>query len=212
MSDFQRLCIQGWDRLQKNQMPKENSKILLLGTGIIGNLWMSLLHHHGYRNVIVSELSEIRRQISRQLQTGFQIVSPDELRDLMPKSKAEAEVEGVDVIIDCTGSPKALEQAIAYVARGATILVFGCAPVGQPMKICPEEIFSKELTIMGTMINPHTYGRTVCLVQAMGSRYLDIEKLGIEIHTLENYKPAMDKLKRGAISKVMFDIKSSDLQ
>ena len=78
MSDFQRLCIQGWDRLQKNQMPKENSKILLLGTGIIGNLWMSLLHHHGYRNVIVSELSEIRRQISRQLQTGFQIVSPDE--------------------------------------------------------------------------------------------------------------------------------------
>ena len=212
MSDFQTLCIQGWDRLQKNQMPKENSKILLLGTGIIGNLWMSLLHHHGYRNVIVSELSEIRRQISRQLQTGFQIVSPDELRNLMPKSKTEAEVEGVDVIIDCTGSPKALEQAIAYVARGATILVFGCAPVGQPMKICPEEIFSKELTIMGTMINPHTYRRTVCVVQAMGSRYLDMEKLGIEIHTLENYKPAMDKLKRGEISKVMFDIKNSDLQ
>ena len=81
-----------------------------------------LFHHHGYRNVIVSELSEIRRQISRQLQTGFQIVSPDELRNLMPKSKTEAEVEGVDVIIDCTGSPKALEQAMAYVARGATIL------------------------------------------------------------------------------------------
>ena len=32
---------------------------------------------------------------------------------------------------------------------GATVMVFGCAPVGKAMKICPEEIFAKELTILG---------------------------------------------------------------
>ena len=129
----------------------------------------------------------------------------------MPKTKNESENNGIDVIIDCTGNPKALENAISYVARGATILVFGCAPVGQPMKICPEEIFSKELTIMGTMINPYTYGRTVALVENMGDRYLNMQKLGIEIHSLQNYKAAMEKLKCGEISKVMFDIKNSNL-
>ena len=61
-------CIlRGWDRLQKNNAPRENSKILLLGTGIIGNLWMCLLHYNGFRNVTVCELSEIRRNISAQL-------------------------------------------------------------------------------------------------------------------------------------------------
>ncbi len=96
----------------------------------------------------------------------------------MPKSRAQAEQIGIDVIIDCTGSPKALESAIPLTARGAKILIFGCSPMGAEMKICPEEIFAKELTIMGTMINPFTYGRSVALASNMGSRYLDMERLG----------------------------------
>ena len=49
-------------------------------------------------------------------------------------------------------------------------------------------------------------------VENMGSRYLDMKKLGSEIHSLKNYKAAMEKLKRGEISKVVFDIKNSELE
>lgn len=129
-------CIlRGWDRLQKVGAPKENSKILVLGAGIIGNLWMCLLHHKGFRNVIVSELSPIRQKLAIQLETGFDIVGPQELKGKMPQTRAEAEQEGIDVIIDCTGSAKALQESLFYVARGATILIFGCAPIGQTMRL-----------------------------------------------------------------------------
>jgi threonine dehydrogenase-like Zn-dependent dehydrogenase len=52
----------------------------------------------------------------------------------MPKDRSEAEQNGINVIIDCTGSPKALEAAIPFTARGAKILIFGCAPMGQTMQ------------------------------------------------------------------------------
>ena len=33
-----------------------------------------------------------------------------------------------DTIVDCSGSARAFEMAVASSTRGATILVFGCAP------------------------------------------------------------------------------------
>ena len=61
-------CIlHGWNRLKAAGSIKANSKVLLLGAGIIGNLWSSLLHHFGVRKVIVSEPSLDRRLIAEGL-------------------------------------------------------------------------------------------------------------------------------------------------
>ena len=62
-------CIlHGWNRLKATAGSiKSNSKVLILGAGIIGNLWSSLLHHFGVRKVIVSELSLDRRIIAEGL-------------------------------------------------------------------------------------------------------------------------------------------------
>ena len=72
--------------------------------------------------------------MSQYLETGFQIMGPDDMEHFLPKPGIEAEQFGIDVVIDCTGVPKALENIIPYLARGAKILIFGCAPIGQSMK------------------------------------------------------------------------------
>ena len=65
-------CIlHGWERLQMVHAPQPDSKIVIMGAGIIGNLWMCLLHHYGFRDVIISEPSPIRRQLAAQLGKYF---------------------------------------------------------------------------------------------------------------------------------------------
>jgi len=201
-------CIlHGWNRLKATAgSVKANSKVLILGAGIIGNLWSSLLHHFGVRKVIVSEPSFDRRVIAEGLDLGYLVTSPLDLPNLMPKSRFDAEEEGVDVIIDCTGVPAALEAAMQFTKNGATVLVFGCAPVGKTMKLCPEEIFSKELTILGTKINPYTFAEAVSLVANMGSRYIDLERLGIGVYSLDRFNDGLEKLRQGQISKLMFEL------
>ena len=56
------------------------------------------------------------------------------MEQILPKPGLEAEQFGIDVVIDCTGVPKALENIFPYLARGAKILIFGCAPIGKSMK------------------------------------------------------------------------------
>lgn len=197
--------LHGWDRLNRFAPDLDSSaKILVLGAGIIGNLWVSLLHFKGFRDVIVSEPSEGRRNIVKSMDLGYTVVSPKEVEELMPKTPLEADVSGVEVIIDCTGFPPALEGAMKWTRRGAVVCVFGCAPPGQQMKICPEEIFNKELTVFGTLVNPHTYGRAVGLAEAMGERYLSYPKLGIKTYSLKDYEVALEALKKAEISKAIF--------
>lgn len=72
--------------------------------------------------------------------------------------------------------------------------------------ICPETIYARELLLFGTLVNPLTYPTAISLAANMGERYLDLERLGVEVFRLAQYKEAIDKLKTGAISKVMFEI------
>ena len=66
-----------------------------------------------------------RTKLCTILDLGFEITNPNEIGQLMPKDRFEAENEGVDIVIDCTGVPAALEKAIQWTKMGATIMVFG---------------------------------------------------------------------------------------
>ena len=71
------------------------------------------------------------------------------LRTFVSSSKALAmqwcvlEQGGFDIVIECSGFPPALQQALAWTKRGATIMIFGCAPPGKAVNICPEDVFRK---------------------------------------------------------------------
>ena len=113
---------------------------------------------------------------------------------------------GFDFIIECSGFPPALEQALAWTKRGATIMIFGCAPPRKSVRICPEDIFRKELTILGSLINPCTYSRAVKLAGNLGEKYLSYEKLGVEVFKIEEFQDAISQLKQGRIAKAVFEM------
>ena len=66
-------CIlHGYKRIENKIRP--NKKVLIVGAGIIGNLWATLLHYKGVRNIIVSEFSEARRRITDKLGMSLSII------------------------------------------------------------------------------------------------------------------------------------------
>ena len=48
-----------------------DSRILITGAGIIGNLWVTMFHFHGFRDVTVSEPAVGRRNITDKLGSLF---------------------------------------------------------------------------------------------------------------------------------------------
>ncbi|XP_046683523.1 D-arabinitol dehydrogenase 1-like isoform X3 [Homalodisca vitripennis] len=180
------------------------SSVLVLGAGIIGNLVSALLHHSGHRKVVVCEPSPARQTLNKKLDTGFKCCSPEELKAMKDSNPQW----GVDLCVDCSGSCHAMEEAMSLLNPCGRLYIFGVASPEAKIRISPFDMFLKELSIVGSALNPYSFQNAINLINAMGSRYMEFEKLGVQLFSPEKHEEAFDSLRKGKISKAVFNFSS----
>ena len=74
--------------------------------------------------------------------------------------------DGVDCIIDATGDPAAIQQALPLLARGGTMLLFGVCPVGSKVTVDPFHLYNTEGRIVASKMPPATLARSARLIEA----------------------------------------------
>lgn len=90
---------------------------------------------------------------------------------------------------------------------GSKLVLFGCSPKNSEVKIDPFKIYDKELTIIGSLINPNTFPKAIKLVKEMGDLgYLDFAKLCTQKFSLQDYPAALSALRKGEIAKAVFQV------
>ena len=182
-------CVHGIDRATLTS----GATVLVIGAGLIGVMLTRLARLAGAGLIVVSEPQEARRAIAREFGADHAID---------PKQDGEQQVaathgQGFDFVIDAVGSTKTFEQAISAAARGGTILVFGVAAMTATATVRPFDIYARELTVVGSFINPYTHERAVDLMPHMG-----LEKLQIDAFPLGEFRQAFAAQARGDAAKV----------
>lgn len=173
-------CVHGMDRLSL----RSGSTVLVIGAGLIGLMLTRLARLAGAGLIVVSEPQGLRRAAAVEFGADHAVEpNPEGQR----KAVAATNGEGFDFAIDAVGSSITFSQAITMAARGGTILVFGAAPMHATAGVRPFDIYSRELTILGSFINPYTHARAVNLLPQMG-----LEKLQIEAFPLEQFRHAFE--------------------
>lgn len=153
-------AIHGIDRA--GIRPGQN--VLVVGGGTIGLMMVQLARLSGAAKVVLSEPVKMRQEIGLQLGAAAVI-------DPIHESIAERLQEiwgtpGADVVIECVGRTFAVEQAIAAAGPGATVLLFSVPAPGSTVPLPLMDVFKKELTIVGSIINPDTHQRAVDLINS----------------------------------------------
>jgi len=151
--------LRGYDRLQFGA----GASAMILGAGTVGLLWAQMLRSSPCGKLIQTEIAEFRRQKASRL--GADLVIDPRAEDLADRVRAELP-DGVDFIVDATGEPGAVAQAFALLAKGGTLMPFGCCPAGSKWTIDPSEIFSKELRIIGSKMPPGCLDRAARLIES----------------------------------------------
>jgi threonine dehydrogenase-like Zn-dependent dehydrogenase len=135
--------------------------VLVLGAGTVGLLWTQLLSHSPVHRLAQTELVPFRRQKAAQLGADL-VLEPGTLSEglvrLMP--------EGPDFIIDATGEPAAIQQALPLLGRGGTLLVFGVCPAGSQVTFDPFALYNKEARIVASKMPPMTLDRSARLIES----------------------------------------------
>jgi 2-desacetyl-2-hydroxyethyl bacteriochlorophyllide A dehydrogenase len=174
-------CIHGMDLLSV----QSGATVLVIGAGLIGLMLTRLARLSGAGLIVSSEPNVLRR--ANALAFGA-----DRAMDPNEPNWREALADathgfGFDAVIDAVGSAATFEQAISAAARGGTVLVFGVAPMQATASVRPYDLFQRELTVVGSFVNPYTHERAVSLLPQMG-----LEKLRIEAYSLVDFRKAFE--------------------
>jgi len=135
------------------------------GAGFIGLLFSVILKHHGVSQILLIDPSTSRQDAAEK--QGFSAVSPDDLPVARRRSGATPTLS-----IVCTGNPSALRSALEHIAPGGRVLLFGVARPTDVAEFVPYQIFRKEVSILGSFVNPFTMQRAVSLLPQLDIRWL----------------------------------------
>ena len=178
-------AIHGFDRLE----PRIGEHVLIYGAGTIGLILCRLAVHRAAGSVSVVDHNPGRL-------AGATAAGADQVA---LSAKELDRPEGWEVVIDATGSPPAMEDALRHVRRGGTFLIFGVADKHATAAFSPFRVYNDELRIIGSMAILHSFERARDVVAA---GIIDGDALITHRVALDDYGDAIAEFRRGAGLKI----------
>jgi len=169
--------LHGYDRLGF----QAGCSAMILGAGRVGLLWNQLLGRSPRTLLVQSEPIEFRRQLAQDLGADA-VIDPSD-GDL-PARVRELAPDGIDYIVDATGNPDALAEAIPLVKRFGTFMIFGVCPRDASISVNPHDLYQAEAKIIASKMPPLTLGRASQLIEAGLIDYERIVTTTLPLETL----------------------------
>jgi threonine 3-dehydrogenase len=159
----------------------------------------AIVRHAGARHVVVSEPNPFRRELAVRM--GATIAVDPRERDLGDVMRELGMVEGYDVVLEMSGNPRALRDALAVMAHGGNMALLGIP--SEEVAIDLNEVVFKMLTIRGI------YGRemyeTWYAMSVLVAAGLDITPVITHRFPYHQFEEAFDTASSGRCGKVLLD-------
>jgi 2-desacetyl-2-hydroxyethyl bacteriochlorophyllide A dehydrogenase len=147
---------------------KAGSSVAIIGGGPMGLAHIRLAKLKGATPIICSELNHTRLQKAREM--GADAVIDANETDAVEAVLRLTEGRGADYVIEAVGTIHTYKQAFEMVRRGGTVVAYGAAPSTASIDLRPFDIYSKELTIVGSYAGTYeTWPEAISLIH--GGRF-----------------------------------------
>lgn len=194
-------AVHGMDRIR----PDVGSSVLLIGSGPTGLCLAQLLKNNGGQHTVIASNKGPKMDLAKKLNCADEYVELDR-KDPSKQWAAlkEQYPYGFDVVVEASGSPAVLEQAINFCARGGKLIYYGVYEKEALIKVSPSKVFSDEITIIGSFSEMWCVGRSVKYLE---SRKVDVRGIVDKTFKLEEFGQALDAVRNKTCIKaaIVFD-------
>ena len=179
--------------------PLIGEDVLITGAGLIGSMAVAVARFAGARYIVVSDLSDDRLRIARQMGATMTInpTKGEKISDAVQKLK----MQGFDVGLEMSGSPAAFNEMIDNMYNGSNIALLGILP--NNTQVCWDKIIFKGLQIKGI------YGRemfeTWYMMEQMLISGLEISPLITHRFPVGEFQKGFDIMEEGKCGKVILN-------
>jgi L-iditol 2-dehydrogenase len=172
-------------------------RVAICGGGPIGQLVLQVMKMNGATSLTLIEPIAERREMALRHGAEFVIDPVTENQD--ERTNAITAGEGFDVVIDASGSPRAVKGLLDIAATGATVVYGAMYPHDFEMPLnLSHYLYLKELTLTGVFISPYTFPRALQILPL-----LDVSDLTQAVFDLEDATEAFEVHVSGRFPKVV---------
>jgi threonine dehydrogenase-like Zn-dependent dehydrogenase len=155
---------------------------LVIGGGPMGLLTLQLLRNAGASFVGVVETVPFRRSVAERLLADVTYDSAE---------SAERMPEAPSLIFECSGSPRALSDALRLIAPGGSIVAVGIGPAGPGVN--PMDFVGKEITVHGSSLY---VGEFLTAIDLLAQGRIDVRTLTSGVEPLERFESAFRAMRQ----------------
>jgi len=181
-------CIRAWNKFKHHK----NDSVAILGVGPTGIMHVLLAKLYGFGKVFCLDLNEFRLDFAKKFET---ITINSGNTNALEQIKSETANQGVDVVIVATSSLNALKDAVSFVRKGGTIVMFGVPSKGANIELDMSEVYSRGLTIVNSYAASDF--DTKDAIEKISNKQINVSQLITHKYNLEECQQAFVHAKSG---------------
>ncbi|MDD4488885.1 MAG: L-threonine 3-dehydrogenase [Paludibacter sp.] len=173
--------------------------VLITGAGLIGCMATAICRFAGARNIVVSDLSDYRLNIAKQM--GATLTINPSKGETIEGAIKQLRMHGFDIGLEMSGSPVAFESMLENMYNGSKIALLGILP--DSTSVNWDTIIFKALTIKGI------YGRemweTWYQMEQMLITGIDLSPVITHRFHIDDFQQGFEVMESGICGKVILN-------
>ena len=179
--------------------PIAGQTVLITGCGPIGLMSVAVAKACGSSTVFATETNEHRREMAKKM--GADVVLNPAEQDAVAEILADTNQTGVDVLLEMSGNPTAIQQGFKALRAGGRASLLGIPTENVPLDLVNDVIF-KGATVQG-IYGRRMYATWVQMTALLKAGRLHLEPLFGERMNLSRFEDAFAKLQGGLAGKIL---------
>jgi threonine 3-dehydrogenase len=179
--------------------PIAGQTVLVTGCGPIGLMSIAIAKACGSSTVFATETNDHRREMAKQMgaDTALNPATEDPVRRIREATGGT----GVDVLLEMSGNPKAIQQGFKALRAGGRASLLGIPTENVPLDLVEDVIF-KGATVQG-IYGRRMYETWVEMTALLKAGRVNLQPLFGEKLALENFESAFSKMQSGMAGKIL---------
>lgn len=173
--------------------------VLVTGAGPIGLMSIAVAFKAGARRVVITDINDMRLEMARKM--GVSVAVNVQTQSIQNEMNRVGITEGFDVVLEMSGSPKALQMAVEVTTHGGEIIILGIVPADT--QIDWHKVIFKMLTLKGI------YGREIFntwyQVRDLLQSGLDVSQVITHRFSADEFEKGFEVMLSGKSGKVILD-------
>jgi threonine 3-dehydrogenase len=179
--------------------PIAGQTVLVTGCGPIGLMSIAVAKACGSSIVFATETNEHRREMAKKMGANFVLnpLAEDAVKEILEATGGT----GVDVLLEMSGNPAAIQQGFKALRAGGRASLLGIPTENVPLDLVEDVIF-KGATVQG-IYGRRMYDTWVQMTALLKAGRVNLEPLFGERVEMENFEAAFAKLQSGLAGKIL---------